>query len=207
MLKHAPQLAICFAALTAAASARAAADITGVWIDHTGRGAVDITECGANLCGRLVCLKDGGHKSVCGTQIIGNAKPAGKDTWDGGWIYDPEKNAKYSVELKPIGSDKLRVLGYMGSKMFSETMIWKRPTTELKRCDDAAPEKTAAPFPSEKRATPPPADDQPPNAPASDAPKASTTAKGQAARQPEKETDCKKYFPQTGDMISVPCPR
>ena len=29
--------------------------------------------------------------------------------------------------------------------------------------------------------------------------------KGKAARQPEQETDCKKYFPQTGQTISVPC--
>jgi hypothetical protein len=31
------------------------------------------------------------------------------------------------------------------------------------------------------------------------------TGKGTIARQPAQETDCKKYFPQTGQMISVPC--
>ena len=108
---------------------------TGIWIDHTGRGAVEITECAGRLCGRVVWLKDTGHKSVCGTQVIGNAKPVGKDTWDGGWIYDPDQNAKYSVELKTIGADKLRVMGYMGSKLFSETFIWKRAAMELERCD------------------------------------------------------------------------
>jgi uncharacterized protein (DUF2147 family) len=111
---------------------------TGVWIDHTGRGAVEITECAGRLCGRIVWLKDTGHKSVCGTQVIGNAKPIGKDTWDGGWIYDPDKNEKYSVELRTIGADKLRVMGYMGSKLFSETFVWKRPTADLKRCDAPA---------------------------------------------------------------------
>ena len=119
---------------------------TGVWIDHTGRGAVEITECAGRLCGRIVWLKDTGHKSVCGTQVIGNAKPVGKDTWDGGWIYDPDQNAKYSVELRTIGADKLRVMGYMGSKLFSETFIWKRPTADLKRCD--APAATATPSPA-----------------------------------------------------------
>jgi uncharacterized protein (DUF2147 family) len=118
---------------------------TGVWIDHTGRGAVEITECAGRLCGRIVWLKDTGHKSVCGTQVIGNAKPVGKDTWDGGWIYDPDQNAKYSVELRTIGADKLRVMGYMGSKLFSETFVWKRPTADLKRCDAPA---TAIPSPA-----------------------------------------------------------
>jgi uncharacterized protein (DUF2147 family) len=118
----------------------------GVWIDHTGRGAVEITECAGSLCGRIIWLKDTGHKSVCGTQVIGNAKSVGKDTWDGGWIYDPDQNAKYSVELKTIGADKLRVIGYMGSKLFSETFIWKRPTVDLNRCD--APAATASPSPA-----------------------------------------------------------
>ena len=134
-----------------AGPASAQSSPTGIWIDHTGRGAVEITECGANLCGRLVWLKDKANKKGCGVQIIGNARPVGKDTWDGGWILDPEKNAKYSVELKPIGADKLRVLGYMGSKLFSETMIWKRAATDLERCD-ATPTTTALP-------KPPPVDD------------------------------------------------
>ena len=127
---------------------RASANVsgpTGVWIDHTGRGAVEITECAGKLCGRIVWLKDAGHKSVCGTQIIGNVKSVGKGIWDGGWIHDPEKNEKYSVELKTVGADKLRVMGYMGSKLFSETFTWKRPTSDLKRCD--APATTATPAP------------------------------------------------------------
>ena len=224
MRKHALKLALCFSALTAAASAHAASGATGIWIDHTGRGAVEITECGANLCGRLVWLKDGANKKSCGTQIIGNAKSVGKDTWDGGWIYDPDKNEKYSVELKPIGADKLRVLGYMGSKLFSETMIWKRAPGDLKRCDDAEPTVTAAPAPSDKKAAPPPADATAPKAPtastepgkAAPSPKpkpagkaAERDAKGKAARQAEKEAarplDCKKYVPQIGDTVSVPC--
>jgi uncharacterized protein (DUF2147 family) len=125
---------------------------TGVWIDHTGRGAVEITECAGRLCGRIVWLKDTGHRSVCGTQVIGNAKRTSAGTWDGGWIYDPEKNARYSVELKPVGPDKLRVVGYVGSKLFSESFTWKRPTTELARCD--APRATASPSPAASDAKP-----------------------------------------------------
>jgi hypothetical protein len=93
-----------------------------------------------------VWIKDAGNKSVCGTQIIGNAKRTSSGTWDGGWIYDPEKNARYSVELKSIGSDKLRVVGYMGSKLFSETFTWKRATADLNRCD--APAVTTSPSPA-----------------------------------------------------------
>lgn len=155
-------------ASTLAGAAQAQQAPTGTWIDHTGRGAVEITECGAALCGRVVWVKDRGHSDTCGTQIIGNVKRTSGGTWDGGWIYDPDAKSKYSVELKPVGGDKLRVVGYLGSKLFSETMTWKRPTTELERCDGvnttavqpekkadapaavapAAPAKTAAAAPS-----------------------------------------------------------
>jgi hypothetical protein len=49
------------------------------------------------------------------------------------------------VELKLIGADRLRVMGYMGSKLFSETYTWKRAAADLARCD--APPATASPLP------------------------------------------------------------
>ena len=54
--------------------------------------------------------------------------------WDGGWIYDPDKNTKHSVELTPIGMQSLKVVGYMGTKMLSQTMMWRRAPADLKRC-------------------------------------------------------------------------
>jgi uncharacterized protein (DUF2147 family) len=208
MQRHALKLAFALATLAAAGPANAQSSPTGIWIDHTGRGAVEITECGANLCGRLVWVKDGANKKGCGVQIIGNARPVGKDTWDGGWILDPEKNEKYSVELKPIGADKLRVLGYMGSKLFSETMIWKRAAIDLERCDTTATPKPAAvdetapkpPAATEAGKAPPPAN---PTAPKG------RDAKGKTDRPSEKEAskpqDCKRYVAQIGETISVPC--
>jgi uncharacterized protein (DUF2147 family) len=126
----------------------AASGPTGVWIDHTGRGAVEITECAGALCGRIVWLKDAGHKSVCGKQIIGSARRSSASTWDGGWIYDPDRETRYSVELKLVDPNKLRVMGYMGSKLFSETYTWKRATTDLERCDAAPSVASPSPAPN-----------------------------------------------------------
>lgn len=186
MYKHTSTIGACLVSLAVGVPAHAAADATGVWIDHTGRGGVEITECAGNLCGRVVWLKEGTDKRGCGIQIIGNVKPVGKDTWDGGWIIDPEKNEKYSVELKPVGSDKLRVVGYMGSKLFSETMTWKRAPTDLKRCDIASTE-------SDTTVTP--------------LPKADPVPKGVSTPKKGAGTGCTKYFPQIGQMVDVPCPR
>jgi len=124
-----------FATLAIGVSSALAGEPTGLWFDHTGRGAVEITRCGNQLCGQLVWLKDPAHaKEVCGVQIIGDVKPMGNGAWDGGWIYDPERQSKFSVELTPIGARSLKVVGYMGSKWLSETMMWTRAPADLKRC-------------------------------------------------------------------------
>ncbi len=128
-------------------------DLIGVWLDHTGRGAVEVSVCGENnrLCGRIVWLQDPNRKDghpfmdgnnprhtlrgqpICGLQIIGNLKHIGRGVWDNGWIYDPEKGERYDVELRRKG-DRLRVLGYAGLKMLSETMYWTKAPQELHYC-------------------------------------------------------------------------
>ncbi len=105
----------------------------GVWIDHTGRGAVEITDCGGNLCGKVVWVADQANAKGCGLQILGDVKPMGDGTFDEGWIYDPDKDAKYDVELVPQGN-KMKVVGYAGVKLFSQTFTWTRATEELVRC-------------------------------------------------------------------------
>lgn len=106
---------------------------TGIWIDHTGRGAVEIVNCGGRVCGRIVWLKDSNHADACGMKIIGDAKPVNGGKWDNGWIRDPDRSGRFSVEITPMG-DKLKVVGYAGSKFLSETMIWHRAPQDLKRC-------------------------------------------------------------------------
>lgn len=198
--------------------AAAASGPTGVWIDHTGRGAVEITECAGGLCGRIVWLKDAGHGSVCGTQVIGNAKKTSAGTWDGGWIYDPDKNARYSVELKLVGTDKLRVMGYMGSKLFSETFTWKRPTSDLKRCDAPAAAATPTPAAGDPKPAPTevtkaePSPEPAPEAPSGKNPKSGNGKLGdleKIAREMIKTKpggkDCTVKLPYVG-TVTVPCP-
>lgn len=119
--------------------------MSGVWIDHTGRGAVEIASCGKSLCGHIAWLKepnqpngapvvDSKGRPVCGLQIIGELQRMGDGSWDNGWIYDPEKDEKYSVELRLKGQDVLQVHGYLGMKMLGETYVWKRAPATQARC-------------------------------------------------------------------------
>ncbi len=127
------RLGFVMAVSAAGSSAALASGPTGTWIDHTGRGAVEIVDCGGRMCGRIVWLKDSAHGDTCGLKIIGDAKPVAGGKWDNGWIFDPDSNGRYSVEITPMG-DRLKVVGYSGSKFLSETMIWRRAPQDLKRC-------------------------------------------------------------------------
>jgi uncharacterized protein (DUF2147 family) len=120
---------------------------TGVWIDHTGRGAVEIVPCAEALCGRIVWLQQPNDKNgqllrdaknedkakrsqpICGLQIIGGLKRQSDGSWDNGWIYDPEQGENFDVELRLRSPDVLQVKGYKGVKFLSETYTWKRAAT------------------------------------------------------------------------------
>ena len=121
----------------------------GLWIDHTGRGAVEILPCGQKLCGRIVWmqqpndkrgqpLRDGLNpekslrsRPICGLQVIGDLEPQRDGSWDKGWIYDPEQGEAFDVEIRLRAPDKLQVKGYKGFKFLNETFQWQRATAPL----------------------------------------------------------------------------
>ena len=133
---------ICVAVATTALAQTPAAGVAGVWIDHTGQGAVEITPCGNRVCGRVVWLKNPDHKSrsgrrICGTQILGDLRRQGANDWEDGWIFNPEDEERFSASLQLANADTLRVTGYLGIKLLGETFTWRRATGSLERCTEA----------------------------------------------------------------------
>jgi len=125
------------------AQAGAAADVTGVWIDHTGKGAVEIAPCADKMCGRVVWLENPNHKSksgqaICGAQILGDLRRAGNGQWEAGWIFNPEDEERFSAEIKLKSADTLLVTGYLGIKWLGETFTWKRAPPNQQRCSARA---------------------------------------------------------------------
>jgi uncharacterized protein (DUF2147 family) len=123
----------------AAAAQGPARGVAGLWIDHTGQGAVEIGSCGERMCGRVVWLKNPTHKSksgklICGTQILGDLQARQNSTWESGWIYNPEDEERFSAEIKLKNENTLLVTGYLGIKILGETYTWKRATSDLERC-------------------------------------------------------------------------
>ena len=142
-------------AIAFATSAAAREDVRGVWIDDSGKGAVELRLCGSrkqSMCGYIVWLRDPIGRSgkplrdvlnpepknrkrpICGLQIIGRLKPQTNGAWDNGWIYDPKQGKAFDVELRLHGRDQLKVTGYLGIKLFSESFIWRRAPEKVERC-------------------------------------------------------------------------
>ncbi len=133
-------------------------DVAGIWIDDTGKGAIEIAPCGIDLlCGQIVWLHqpldnagkpltDGYNpnpslrvRAICGLQVIGELRPIGVSTWDTGWIYDPKQGKAFDVEIRLRAPDRLQVKGYLGVKFLSETFIWTRASANHPRCEIAPP--------------------------------------------------------------------
>lgn len=143
-----------------ASESSAARPETGVWIDDTGQGAIEVYICQDNanrLCGRIVWLKeplnDQGQpkhdrhnpnpdlqgRPICGLGILGNLGLMSDGTFDGGWIYDPKVGKSYSASIQLAQPDKLVVTGYLGVKMLGKSFTWTRAPATMTRCEGAPP--------------------------------------------------------------------
>lgn len=138
-----------------------ASEPNGVWFDHNGRGAVEISPCanGNGLCGYVVHVQNDAHADRCGLQILGNVTSGG-----GGWIYSPERKRKYPVSLKRLSDGTLRVVGNAGS-MFSRTFTWNPAPDSISRCGETV---AAAPEAAEPETTAPAVAESQPHAKASE---------------------------------------
>jgi uncharacterized protein (DUF2147 family) len=142
-----------------ASAANAAPPIeTGIWINHTGKGAVEIRPCGPSgaaarsLCGFIVWLKEPNNKygqpltdrdnpvaskqrrTLCGLPVLGSLQRV-SGGWDNGWVYDPEQGSQFDAAIQLSSRDRLTLTGYKGVKFFSKSFQWKRAPAGLQRCD------------------------------------------------------------------------
>jgi uncharacterized protein (DUF2147 family) len=132
----------------------------GVWINHTGKGAVEIRPCGDSgasskrLCGFIVWLKEPNDKRgnpltdgynqdrakrgrpICGLPVLGSLQRV-QGGWDNGWVYDPEQGSSFDAAIQLAARDRLVLTGYKGVKFFSKSFTWRRAPSDLPRCDRA----------------------------------------------------------------------
>ena len=146
------------AALTilTATPADARQNVSGVWYDDSGKGAIELYGCGPRLCGRIVWLKqplgksgqplrdaynpspDRRQRPICGLEIISEVAAQPDGSWDGGSIYDPKVGKSYDVSIERASNNQLRVTGYLGVKLFGKTFVWRRAPQGLPKCSAAS---------------------------------------------------------------------
>jgi len=117
-----------------------AADPTGLWQTPSRSGQVEISRCGANLCGRLVSseglkadpdLKDVNNSNASlrsrplkGVTILSGFSGGPKE-WTGGSIYNAEDGKTYSGSITLDGDDTLKLRGCIVAPL-CKTQSWTR---------------------------------------------------------------------------------
>lgn len=129
-------MTICYTATTYAQSE--ADRLLGTYMSAGNKGRVVISKDGDKYKGTLVWSVTPGAldknnpdpaertKKLAGKVILKNFVYAGKNVWDSGTIYDPEKGKTYSckITLKPDGN--LTVRGFIGVSLIGRNTEWTR---------------------------------------------------------------------------------
>jgi uncharacterized protein (DUF2147 family) len=145
---------VLLASLLLASIRAAAAGPQGIWLTEDGGGAVEIFNCGAVLCGRIVWQRsplraDGSldtddrnpnpalrQKPICGLQIISEMRATGPAAWGEGRIYDPDSGKTYQATMALDDADVLRLRGYVGVPLLGASQLWQRAPAGLALCTE-----------------------------------------------------------------------
>ena len=129
--------------LAATSSAALAGDPKGVWMTEGKDAALTITQCGGQLCGRIVWLASATDRSgalrlddknpdpakraqrICGLVAITGLKPSGPDRWDGS-VYNPQDGKTYRSNITVLSDTTLKIRAYIGLPIFGRSETWTR---------------------------------------------------------------------------------
>jgi uncharacterized protein (DUF2147 family) len=105
----------------------------GSWIVND-RLAIQVFECDAMLCGRIVWLRNPALRTpaMCGRTIVWNLRSTGPTEWSNGRFFDPENGATYDLSATLNTDDMISAHIYAGIALFGKTEILRRiPTKSL----------------------------------------------------------------------------
>jgi uncharacterized protein (DUF2147 family) len=123
--------------------------ILGRWLVEDGDAVVEIVRCANAYCGQITWLKEprfvadddgvsGRPKTdrnnpdadrrgdpILGSRILRELRFNGQ-SWERGWLYDPETGNTYHCSAVLTGADRLEIRGYLGISLLGRTAIWTR---------------------------------------------------------------------------------
>lgn len=124
--------------LSPAAAKAAPSDALGRWLTEEGDAVVEISACGASLCGVIasVTRKTAGpvldaknedpalrNRPVQGLQILSGFRQKG-DGWIDGRIYSPKEGRSFKSKVLPLPDGRLKVEGCLA--VICRAEIWTR---------------------------------------------------------------------------------
>jgi uncharacterized protein (DUF2147 family) len=136
-------LSMGFLVLAAMSTTALAADPQGVWLTQDKDAVLTITNCGDQLCGRIIWLESatdrGGSRRldqnnpdpakrtqrICGLVVISGLQPSGPNKWDG-YVYNPQDGKTYSGNITVLSDRALRLRAYIGLPIFGKSQTWTR---------------------------------------------------------------------------------
>lgn len=133
-------IVITAAALGALASPAMAADVAGLWATPTNGGQVEISRCGASLCGKLVTSNhikaDPATKDARNKDASQRGRPlkslqmlydftGGPTKWTGGKVYNPDDGGTYSGTIELISDNQMKLKGCIVAPL-CKTQVWNR---------------------------------------------------------------------------------
>lgn len=128
---------------------------TEYWTSEKDGWSVKTATCGDAMCAYLVDFKvepsePPGYQPVdrhnpdpkrrqdkmCGRQMMGGFHPSKSSgtTWDGGWIYDPDRGTTYSGKITIIDKDTVQLRGFIGISLLGRTLELHRQAVIPKSC-------------------------------------------------------------------------
>ena len=114
-------------ALTLCGTALAADPVVGTWKTETGETGgylhVDITTCGASICGKIAKVLGSDNTSIEGERIIWDMQAKGNGNYSGGRIWAPDVDKTYRSKMA-LNGNALKVSGCVGPICRGQT--WTR---------------------------------------------------------------------------------
>ena len=89
----------------------------GTWLISQ-RVAFEVFPCKADLCGRVVWLRNPDLRANCGRTIVWGLIAKSATEWDDGWLFDPEDGKTYSVDARTDTPDRIIARIYEGLPLF-----------------------------------------------------------------------------------------
>ena len=125
--------------------------LVGKWWNEKKDAQIDIYNCEAKYCGKIVLLKEPVYpandakgmagkpkvdrenpdaakqkRPIMGLNLLAGFSYAGEKVWEGGTIYNPEDGKTYKCKLTLESPEQLKVRGYVGLPAFGKTQYWTR---------------------------------------------------------------------------------